>query len=192
MSWWKAAEKAQDEFGFDDDDWEAAEIAAVAVTATAATKKRKWNDHEDKVDRSPFFSGPSRTKRVCALSSATATTPKPGDNNRSADSSATSRDLDGDYLEALRTGRASSSSQQMFGGQLAQNPMGGGGRGGGCFHCGQGWNTTHAPGLIADVAVLLVQTNHDCQRLCKDIVWKIGNLFLRLRLKRVNLSHEFI
>ena len=70
-AWWKAAEKAQDEFGFDDDDWEAAEIAAVAVTATAATKKRKWNDHEDKVDRSPFFSGPSRTKRVCALSSAT-------------------------------------------------------------------------------------------------------------------------
>ena len=76
-------------------------------------------------------------KSALAKLSATATTPKPGDNNRSADSSATSRDLDGGYLEALRTGRASSSSQQMFGGQLAQNPVGGGGRGGGCFHCGQ-------------------------------------------------------
>ena len=32
-----------------------------------------------------------------------------------------------------------------------------------CFHLGQGWNTTRAPGLIADIAVLLVHTNHDRQ-----------------------------
>ena len=105
--WWRAAEKAQDEFGYDDEDWDAAEIAAANAAATSTmSKKRKWNDHGDKVERSPFFSGPSSSKRVRAPSSAADIS-----DDTTSSNGATSNDLDGGYLEALRTGRPSSSQQ---------------------------------------------------------------------------------
>ena len=59
-------------------------------------------------------------------------------------------------------------------------------------HLGQDWNTTRAPGLIIEIAILLVHANHDCQRLCKDLVWQICNVFLRLRLRHVDLDQECI